>query len=149
MRYYSQLMAVRDKLEVSTLIEICKVAVQLDEERPMTESNWFLNTQINGLISEIMHVLDLKKNWQDGFRYCINTIEQAYPNQTGIKNDKFTIQTICEGLKYEAMLASCDSDTTLYYNEYSWAADEIREYIQEKMLKIPKEEKLYHPLSWR
>jgi hypothetical protein len=113
MRYFGQMIASADKLNLYTMWAMMAHAQEINAAHPISKDDWFLSHQVESLL---------------------DFVETAgkYLRVPSVSIDQFTVEFVLKGLNYEAMLCLADSDVTCYSWEYSSAAEFLRNKLAEK-----------------
>ena len=113
MRYYNEMIACADKLNLYTIWAMLAHAQEINKQYPPTPGNWFLEHQVVSLV------------------HCVDMVSK-YLRVPSISIDQDTVDFVLQGLTHEAMLCRGDSDVTCYSLEYSMAAETLRDLLAEK-----------------
>lgn len=113
MRYWTEMRACADKLNLYTIWAMLAHAQEINKQYPISRDDWFLSRQVSSLLE------------------CVD-LAQSSLHVPSVSIDQFTVDFILKGLTYEAMLCLADCDATCYSREYSRAAEFLRDKLAEK-----------------
>lgn len=113
MRYWAEMIESAEKLNLYTIWAMMAHAHEINAAYPISKNDWFLNYQVGSLLKFVESA-------------------ENYLEVLSVSIDQFTVEFVLNGLTWEAQMCMADSDTTLYYREYSRAAEFLRDKLAEK-----------------